>query len=235
MKKFLVMAAMVLSSVGAFAQYEGGEFTIQPKVGLNMSTVNAEVNIPAASISAKGQYVAGFVGGVEAEYHFNKLLGLSFGALYSQEGAKYDQDDLHLLNGDVNIKLGYINVPVLVNFYVAKGLALKVGIQPGFKVSSKAKLGGTELNNMTLAYNYSTGESTGMYTKFETKSVNLSIPIGISYEYANVCLDARFNAGATETFKAETGIKTKSENITLSTFDGNNLVFQLTLGYKFKL
>ena len=35
MKKLLVMAAMVLSSVGAFAQYSAGDITIQPKVGLN--------------------------------------------------------------------------------------------------------------------------------------------------------------------------------------------------------
>ena len=38
MKKLLVMAAMVLSSVGAFAQYSAGDITIQPKVGLNVST-----------------------------------------------------------------------------------------------------------------------------------------------------------------------------------------------------
>lgn len=32
MKKLFVMAAMVLSSVGAFAQYNAGDITIQPKV-----------------------------------------------------------------------------------------------------------------------------------------------------------------------------------------------------------
>lgn len=38
MKKLFVMAAMVLSSVGAFAQQAAGTTTIQPKVGLNVST-----------------------------------------------------------------------------------------------------------------------------------------------------------------------------------------------------
>lgn len=38
MKKLLVMVAMVLSSVGAFAQYSAGDITIQPKIGLNVST-----------------------------------------------------------------------------------------------------------------------------------------------------------------------------------------------------
>ena len=35
MKKIIAMAALVLSSVGAFAQYSAGDFTLQPKVGLN--------------------------------------------------------------------------------------------------------------------------------------------------------------------------------------------------------
>ena len=39
MKKLLVMAAMVLSSVGAFAQYSAGDITIQPKIGLNIASV----------------------------------------------------------------------------------------------------------------------------------------------------------------------------------------------------
>ena len=34
MKKLFVMAAMVLSSVGAFAQYNAGDVTIQPKFSL---------------------------------------------------------------------------------------------------------------------------------------------------------------------------------------------------------
>ena len=59
MKKLLVMAAMVLSSVGAFAQYSAGDITIQPKVGLNVSSVTED----------EAGYIAGFVGGVEGEYH----------------------------------------------------------------------------------------------------------------------------------------------------------------------
>ena len=63
MKKLLVMAAMVLSSVGAFAQYSAGDFTIQPKVGLNCTSITGDNN---------AKYKAGFVGGVEAEYHIGR-------------------------------------------------------------------------------------------------------------------------------------------------------------------
>lgn len=53
MKKLFVMAALVLSSVGAFAQYQGGEFTIQPKVGLNAaSTTSDDAEFKAVSLVA---------------------------------------------------------------------------------------------------------------------------------------------------------------------------------------
>ncbi len=197
MKKFLVMAAMVLSSVGAFAQYEGGEFTIQPKVGINASSASG----------SNAEFKVGFVGGVEGEYHFNKLVGLSFGVLYSQEGSKikdrlYDEGYVT----DCKENLDYINVPILANFYVAKGLAVKAGIQPGFKVSAKAK---ETVDHFSTSYDLTDAES-----------VNFSIPVGVSYEYANVCLDARYNIGVSDLYKHNSC---------------TGQVFQLTLGYKFKL
>ncbi len=214
MKKFLVMAAMVLSSVGAFAQYEGGEFTIQPKVGLNVSSVTNLDN---------SKFKAGFVGGVEGEYHFSKLVGLSFGVLYSQEGVavKDGPGEISINNKDVEAQLtnartnlDYINVPILANIYVAKGLAVKAGIQPGFKVSGKSK----------CDYSAKIGSQTfsGSFDKDAdgANSVNFSIPVGISYEYANICLDARYNIGVSHMVKDDSA---------------TGQVFQLTLGYKFKL
>lgn len=61
MKKLFVMAAMVLSSVGAFAQQAAGTTTIQPKVGLNVSTIgdndwnslpvqNCSIRLPATLV-----------------------------------------------------------------------------------------------------------------------------------------------------------------------------------------
>ena len=53
-----------------------------------------------------------------------------------------------------------------VNFYVAKGFALKVGLQPGFLVNDNAN--------------------------GECKSFNFSIPVGLSYEFKNgITLDLR--------------------------------------------
>lgn len=61
MKKLFVMAAMVLSSVGAFAQQAAGTTTIQPKVGLNVSTI------------ADGDWKAGFAAGAELQYRYRQV------------------------------------------------------------------------------------------------------------------------------------------------------------------
>ncbi len=90
--------------------------------------------------------------------------------------------------------------------YLCKGLALKAGIQPGFMLSAKAK------NN-----DVSVDMKDGM------KTFDFTIPVGISYEFRNIILDARYNIGLTKTFDIEdiTGSK--------------NSVFMVTLGYKFCL
>ena len=183
MKKLLVMAAMVLSSVGAFAQYSAGDITIQPKIGLSIASVGGDVD---------GDYKAGLAVGAEAEYHVSPLIGVSAGLLYSQQGFKVSEN----VEGvdEAKWKPAYLNIPILANFYVANGLALKAGVQPGFMVA-----------------------------KDDAENVNtfdFSVPVGISYEYMNICLDARYNIGCT---KVDKDVK------------GCNSVFQITLGYKFKL
>ena len=190
MKKIIAMAALALSSVGAFAQYSAGDFTLQPKVGLNCTSITGDND---------ADYKAGFVGGLEAEYHVNPLVGISAGVLYSMQGAKAT-----LEGKEMKYNMDYVNIPILANFYVTKGLALKAGIQPGFKASSSVKLGSVKVDDETGSI----------------KSVDFSVPVGISYEYEGFCLDARYNIGCTKVFKEG---------------DGNHSVFQLTLGYKFKL
>ena len=58
MKHILFAVALLLSSLSAFAQYEVGTITIQPKVGLNVSSMNKLKNT-----SMRVSYTAG----VEAE------------------------------------------------------------------------------------------------------------------------------------------------------------------------
>jgi opacity protein-like surface antigen len=102
-------------------------------------------------------------------------------------------------------KADYVNVPIMANVYVAPGLAVKLGVQPGFNVNSK--------------FETTVAGTTGS-TDIDAKSVDFSIPVGLSYEYKNVVLDARYNWGLTKVFDNR---------------DYKNSVFQITLGYKFDL
>ena len=54
----------------------------------------------------------------------------------------------------------------------------------------------------------------------DIKSFDFSIPVGVSYEYSNFQLDARYNWGMTKV---------------ADWADSKNSVFQITLGYKFAL
>jgi len=193
MKKLLVMAAMMLSTVGAFAQYSAGDITVQPKVGLNIADLT---DIDDSKTRA------GVVAGAELEYHVSPMFGISGGLLYSMQGCKGKEEGV-----EATIKNDYLNIPILANVYVAQGLALKAGVQPGFKVNSKvtAKANGASVTaDLDDAF----------------KSFDLSIPVGVSYEYMNFCLDARYNIGVTKV---------------MDNTDCKHSVFQLTLGYKFKL
>ena len=98
------------------------------------------------------------------------------------------------IKNDFKWNPGYINVPITLNYYPVAGLALKAGLQPGFLVNK---------DDMD-----------------DAKTVDLSIPVGLSYEYQGIVFDARYNIGVTKL----------ADN-----YDHYNNVIQITVGYKFTL
>ena len=196
-----MIAAMMIAAVSVNAQNEVGQITLQPKVGINISTMTGDI---LAGKKAK----VGFVAGVEAEYGIAENFGIDFGVLYSMEGFKLSAEDYINGSGNVNINLDYINIPILAQYYPIKGLAIKAGIQPGFNVRHKASYDGdsVDLDHFGI---------------MDVKSFNFSIPVGLSYEYENFVLDARYNIGITKLFK--------------DWEQGRNSTFSITIGYKFAL
>lgn len=194
MKKVLVVAALMFSSVATFAQHAVGAFNLQPKVGVSIANLTDNNSSDAR---------VGLVAGVEGEYQASDIFSVSAGVLYSMQGAKYDA-----FGAKSTEKLDYINVPIMANVYVVKGLAVKLGVQPGFKVNDKLDLRMPVLG--------------GALVDLKAKSVDFSIPVGISYEYNNFQVDARYNWGLTKVFDVDK-------------LDQKNSVFQITLGYKFDL
>ena len=208
--------------------------------GVNLSTFgNATADIYRMKV--------GLTGGAELEYGLNPWLGLSLGLMYSEQGAKIDGsvdgmviDEMGsrwsintLMDG--KLKCSYLNLPLMANIYIPslKGLALKAGVQVGIltsdKITTDVRLAmrnldsfepwvlrdGTQ-NDVSLK-NYSVEMSD------VCKSIDFGIPLGLSYEYKNIVLDARYYFGLTKIDKTD------------DPDNAQNRYLSITLGYRFGL
>ena len=214
MKKILFVASLVIFCLSANAQQAVGTLTYQPKVGLNIAR-----NTDMEGIDPR----LGLAAGTELEYQIKERFSVAAGVLYSMQGYKTTGMTGYGFTYQT-IKLDYINIPIVANVYLYKGLALKFGVQPGFNISSK------------ITFSWWEDSKTGPNNDLDVKTFDLAIPVGLSYETKfGLVFDARYNIGVTKAFYApfygfyHGGI---DEGEILSS---RNCVFQLTVGYKFKL
>lgn len=185
MKKFLILAVMMLTTMTASAQMRAGQWGVMPKAGFNLAKIT---DLDDASMKV------GLVAGADLIYQVNEPLAVSVGLLYSMQGAK---EKYKLMGQSFNIKYNtdYINIPIVAHFYVTRGLAIKAGIQPALNVKHKVK-----------------SEADGTSTESsidDFKNFDFSIPLGVSYEISNFVIDARYNLGVTKLWDA-TGSSSKN-------------------------
>ena len=215
MKKIMMIAALMVATLSASAQNEVGQITLKPMVCLNLASMTKADN---------SKMRVGVAAGVEGEYGVAENFGITAGLLYSMQGVKESGSKSVYLpqynasvsfTGDATTKLDYLNIPILANYYIVKGLAIKAGIQPGFCVSKKLALKGTGTYN---------GQSVNVDSNDKidngVKSFQFAIPVGASYEYKSFVLDARYNIGVTKAMEGS---------------DSRHSVFTISLGYKFAL
>ena len=196
MKKTIITIMLAIASMATFAQKEPDTLTLYPRVGVNFSKF-ADSGIgyfDGQSIAyTESEFKPGLVIGAELEYQLNNNFALGAGALYSQQGEQYG-----LPSGYAEydkMKYETINIPLLAVFKTRFGLSVKGGLQPEFTVGNP---------------------------NFKAKKVNLSLPLGASYEYKNLCLDLRYNLGLTNVMD-------------LNYLTGNNRTIMITLGYGIEL
>ena len=180
-----MIAALMVATVSAKAQFEPGTFSLQPKAGFVLSSVSGDGS----------KFKPGFTAGLEGQYQINNWFGLSAGLHYAAEGAKSKNLD------DYKLNLGYINIPVMAKFYVTKGLSLNAGLQLGFLTSAKEKYsnGGISFDNDI---------------KDACNKVDFSIPLSIAYEFPfGLAFEARYTGGLTNVIKKSDlkaeGVKTR--------------------------
>lgn len=223
------MALSVSSAVKG--QEPVGTFSLIPKIGVSLANLSGEkIYYNDSDIPAKGKYNARFVGGVEAEYQMLPTTSISLGVGYVQQGCRYSDFEIGntetISEGwdDVRSRIDYIQCPLTINQYLTDGLAVKAGIQVGFLVNSDFSYSITPIKHFTDgSIEYGKTEDMKTDQKSVMRSVDVSIPVGLSYEYMNVVLDARYHFSLTEIYKDKLWPSEK------------NKVFTITVGYKFNL
>ena len=198
MNKIFVMAvAAMMATVSATAQHREGDNTIQPRVGISMSTLT---NWDDAKMKVNLAY------GIEFEHFFTEDFSAAAGLLFTNQGAR--------LENDVKMHLYYAAFPITANYYVLPGLAVKAGVQPAYRVKAQVKD-----SDVTVDFDRFI-ETMFHDDDFNMPKFELEIPVGLSYEYNGITLDARYNFGLT---KLITGIDDAI----------HQRVIVVTLGYKF--
>lgn len=166
MKKLIVAAIALFIGTTAFSQ----SIDLGIKAGANFSTLT-----DASGLSNKTGFQAGIFGGIK----FSSKLGIQADILYSQQGAKFDGGDFDLT---------YVNVPVVVKYYLFHGLNLQAGPQFGFVVD----------DNVTKVF--------GSIAKAEKSDVSGVVGAGYDFPFG-IRVDARYNFGLTDVVE---GAKSKN-------------------------
>lgn len=235
MKRLLLSIITLVSILASYAQPEAGTFSLIPRFGVALSNIsNAKLGYDTGNNSEmslqKGKYREGVFGGVDLQYQASDLFAVSIGAFYARQGCKYDDSNLsgiapgtYTAYSNCKTNLDYINIPIMAHEYLFEGFSVNAGLQFGFLVDKNEHI---ETQNVTInkdgSYTYADQTSKINEDNLLMHTFDLSIPLGISYEYANVVLDFRYNIGLTKIYKLD------SDNC-------RNKVFALSVGYKFNL
>ena len=185
MKKLLVLAVSLLGLTTMTAQ----EFNFGIKGGLNSSTIGGDVKDTKALVA--------FNAGVFAEIKLGDILGIQPELVYSAQGTKFKTGD--------DLKLNYLQVPVMVKLYLFDIIYAEAGPQVGFLMSAKS--GSTDI-------------------KDQINSTEVALGVGAGVNIADkIRLGLRFNFGLTDVFK-----DSPTNN---ADYTSRNVVFQVGAAYIF--
>ena len=164
MKKLLMIAVCVAASGFLFAQHSSVQLGL--KGGVNIASLNQE---NAEDLDSRTSF---YVGGL-AHIHVSRHFAVQPEIFYSGQGGKA---------GDEENKLGYLNIPVLLQYMAGNGFRLQTGPQLGILLSAKHEV---EPENNTFDI------------KDDIKTVDFGWSFGASYQFPNCGfgLDARYNLG----------------------------------------
>ncbi len=231
MKRLSILVAVLTVSLMTLAQPSAGSFSLIPRLGVNFANMTNDevvVDLMQQEHTLKSRIKPGLMVGFDAEYQATSDLFMSLGLQYSRQGSRFpdfERKDGEFVEGysDWHTDLDYLNVPLLFGYRIAKGFSVKAGLQLGLLLGGKEKMSYTDitiLDGGTRKQGNAVPRETDVKDVY--KSVDLSIPLALSYEFENVILDARYNFGLTRIHQ-------------LDVVKSRNSVIQLSVGYRFQV
>lgn len=192
MKKLFLLASIFMMAVSATAQdYEEGNDVVDTRKNVVSLGVTAGGNYSMMSkydpVDLGSRTGVGFQGGLAINAHFGQKpgagagtgpIGLQLEVLYAQHSFKTDLNE--------NIKLSYLEAPLLFKYYFTKELNIEVGPTFAFLMSKKPD----EL----------VGPSTSIAIG-ELKGGDVRATVGISFQTKGFYVSARYNHGFSDLAK----------------------------------
>ncbi len=245
MKKFLVTFVLLLSVLFGWAQGSVGTWSLIPKVGVNFANIcGFDVTVldnPTKGLEdspvLKSKYLEGLIIGLDVQNQLTERVAASAGLFYSRQGMVFpefesiDDKNVHDAYNGFQWKFHYLQLPVMLHDYVVSGLSVNAGLQIGYLLSAKGFASQSRFyTDKEGKTHYEKDEEGNLLYDYKSKydmtdnmkRIDVSVPVGISYEYGNVLLDARYNFGLLKINKDE-----------YRTY--KNKVFSFTVGYTFDL
>ncbi len=165
MKYYLIAVFSLLLLTGSV---QSQKIYVGAKGGLNAYTILGGQPI---NFSPKISYHFGML----AHIHISEKFALQPEIVFSGQGARYQ-------NNNVNLRLKYINVPILFEYMFGNGFRLEAGPQLGILASAKSKFNNSKID-----------------VKSQFQGADLGIVVGMSYIKPSTGLgfDIRYNQGLT--------------------------------------
>jgi hypothetical protein len=187
------------------------------KGGVNFSTLKLEQDA-SSSTSSTTEDLAGFNGGVFANIPMGGVLKFQPELVYSSQGSKFTSTTQIPLSAPVtttsNKKLGYINLPLLIQAQTTSGFYVETGPQLGYLLTAK---------------NEPTGSNSGSETDIEDnlRKLDFAWAGGIGYlSRVGLGIDARYNFGFRNLYDNENSANANAGQM-------KNRVIQLGLFWQF--
>ena len=193
MKKLLFVLSLFFLSLTIQAQVDS-YWRLYPKIGFTLA------KFPNDKFYSGDRELSDYT----AVAYEHGVASFTAGVMYSNRGTKYNDytyEDAGLIEkvSGIQYTLHYLEIPLMTGYEIMEGLKIKAGIQPGFLLKAKfmqSKITSEKQKDgqaKVIATEETDRDASDMFKKFD-----FSIPVGISYEFSNVVIDARYVFGVTE-------------------------------------